>query len=296
MSIEDADVDALLEMAKLDGDSGPARPLDRTALAREVAGLVERRDAVLRARGKWYAGATIGGLVIGASLVATLALGQAPTPGDVAPGVEAPLAAHPTVPAPLEEISAAPEIATARATELEAVDVAALPSVIASVRTSPASAPPAPASLPSRSDVEEVEDLLRTANRLRADKSWAEAARTYERVIERYESSGQAYPAMLAAAALRLERLSDPSGALRLYQRALRTRPTGSLTEEASFGEARSHRALGQSDAERSALQRFVSSHPSSWRADQARARLRELGDGSGRESTPVDHTSTSDR
>ena len=296
MSIEDTDVDALLEMAKLDGDTGPARPLDRTAVAREVAGLFERQDAVLRARRKWYAGASGSGLVSGASLFATRGLRQAPIPGDVARGVEAPLAAHPTAPTPPEVISAAPEIAPAPATELAVIDVAALPSVIASVRTSPSSAPPAPASLPSRSDVEEVEDLLRTANRLRADKSWAEAARTYERVIERYESSGQAYPAMLAAAALRLERLSDPAGALRLYQRALRTRPTGSLAEEARFGEARSHRALGQSDAERAALQQFVSSHSSSWRAGQARARLRELGDRSGRESTPVDHTSTSDR
>ncbi len=295
MSIEDTDVDALLEMAKLDSDSGPAQPLDRAALEREVAGLFERRDAVLRARRKWYAGASVGGLVIGASLVATLGLRQAPT-GDVAPSVEAPVAAHPTAPAPREVISSVPESAPTPPTELEAVNVAALPSVIANVPTNRASAPPAPASLPSRSDIEEVEDLLRTANRLRADKNWAEAARTYERVIERYESSGQAYPAMLAAAALRLERLSDPAGALHLYQRALRTRPTGPLAEEARFGEARSHRALGQSDAERSALQRFVSSHSSSWRADQARARLRELGDDPGREPPPVDHTSTSDR
>jgi tetratricopeptide (TPR) repeat protein len=283
VSIEDTDMDALLAMARLDGDSGPATPLDRAALDREMAGLFARRDALLRTRRRWYVAAA-GGLLVGAGVLATFGLREVQGSGALAQAtVEAPRAASSTA-VSLVVPDAPP--AQVKANELPAIDVTSLPTAAASAptyRTSVASAA-SPSSVvvpspPSSSDVEQAEDLLRTANRLRAEKSWAEATRTYELVIAKYERSGPSYPATLAAAALRLERLSDPAGALRLYQRASSARPTGPLAEEARFGEARAHRALGQTDAERTTLRTFLSSYPSSWRADEARARLRELGE-----------------
>jgi tetratricopeptide (TPR) repeat protein len=277
VSLDDTDIDALLDQAKLDGESGPATPLAPATLDREIAGLLERRDAVLRgARGRrqWYLGAAVGAVAVGVGLLAPVGLRQATR------AVDASDAPPPVLRAPHDVVPATSEVGQTAAREDAAIDVTSLPSAVETGPTFRAIDPSAPAPLPQRNEAESAEDLLRTANLLRAKREWQDAARTYERVIDKYESSGQAYPAMLAAAALRLERLADPAGALRFYQRAIDARPSGALAEEARFGEARSYRALGQTDAERAALLRFLSNHPSSWRAAEARDRYRELGEG----------------
>ncbi len=303
MSIRDADVEALLEDAKLDDEGGPALPLDEAARSREIEALFARRDALLEARslaprkgrlrGPWPV--ALGGLFLGAALLAVVA--RQSTTGQTAAGrgVEGP----PTIAARDPHQERPTPVATP-ASEPRSVDVASLPSLPSPPSLPPVTAPlaeratasssPLPASPRANADEEEAEDLLRTANRLRADKQWSEATRTYEKVLERYGRSGQAYPAMVSAASLRLNRLSDPAGALRLYERALAARPTGALAEEALFGQARAYRDLGRTDDERSALRRFISNHPSSWHADDARQRLRELERGRGHETGAADN------
>ena len=297
MSIRDADVEALLEDAKLDDQGGPALPLDEAARSREIAALFARRDALLEARSLapregpprrvWPV--ALGGLLLGAALLAVFAGQSATSQSGAGRSVEGP----PTLAATAPHQERPTPVATT-AVESRSVDVASLPSLppvpppLAERATGSSS--PLPASPRTNADEEEAEDLLRTANRLRADKQWSEATRTYEKVLERYGRSGQAYPAMVSAASLRLNRLSDPAGALRLYERALAARPTGALAEEALFGQARAYRDLGRTDDERSALRRFISNYPSSWRADDARQRLQELERGRGHQPGAADN------
>jgi hypothetical protein len=121
-------------------------------------------------------------------------------------------------------------------------------------------------------------DLLARANRLRAGRRWREAERSYREVMRAHPGSAQAYSATVAAAALRLEQLVDPRGALRLYEQARRQRPRGHLAQEVLFGVAECHRALGADAAEARALRAFLAAHPRGPMAARARARLDALG------------------
>jgi hypothetical protein len=139
------------------------------------------------------------------------------------------------------------------------------------------SAPPAPKPL--------AEDLLRTANEHRRERRWRDAERTYQKVISGAPGSAAAYSATVAAGSLRLEQLGDPAGALRLFRAALSQRSGGALAEEARWGVAEAHRALGDRAAEAEALRAFVSAHPSSLMASSAQKRLQAL---SGAGSSPA--------
>src|SRR4029077_8040151 len=77
-----------------------------------------------------------------------------------------------------------------------------------------------------------VEDLLQRANRQRGDGHYRDAEHTYLRVLAQNPSGAAAYAARVAAAAWRLERLSDAKGALRLYAEAERASPAGALSPE----------------------------------------------------------------
>lgn len=118
------------------------------------------------------------------------------------------------------------------------------------------------------------EDLLVEGNRLRASRRWAKADEAYTHAFESAPASPAAYVARVASAAMRLEHLHDPRGALARYRAALRQIPNGSLGEEIRLGIADAHRALGERDQERAALREFLRAHPSSPLAEQARARL----------------------
>lgn len=273
MSIEDNDIDALLDGAKLDAEEGPAPRLDRPALEREVGNLFARRDAVLRAqRRRWLVSAAVGGVLASVTILTAVGSRESKSAATITEPVTT--AAPPNATEVIRAPVAVPEPAPQGTEQARAIDVGSLPTANPStVRR----ALPAPSSVAS--DVEQAEDLLRKANGLRAEKNWLEATQTYERVVDKYSTSGQAYPAMVAAAGLRLDRLNDAAVALRLYRRALDARPAGALAEEARFGEARALRALGKDDDERTSLQKFLSSYPSSWRAEEARTRLRALGE-----------------
>jgi len=118
------------------------------------------------------------------------------------------------------------------------------------------------------------EDWLVEGNRLRGERRWAKADEAYAQALRSAPHSQTAYVARVASAAVRLEHLNDPAGALALYRAALREAPSGPLREEVLFGIADAQRALGNGTAEREALERFLREHPSSPLAAQARSRL----------------------
>jgi tetratricopeptide (TPR) repeat protein len=124
------------------------------------------------------------------------------------------------------------------------------------------------------------EDLLQKANHLRADGQFREAAQTYALVYERFPKSSSAYVARVAAAAIQLEHLSNPTLARRLFEQGLREQPAGALDLEARQGLSTALRDLEDRPAEIRTLQALVNAHPDSPAARRAQVRLREI-DGS---------------
>jgi hypothetical protein len=78
----------------------------------------------------------------------------------------------------------------------------------------------------------------------------------------------------VAAAQLRLEQLSDPAGAKRLFRDA--DRP-GALREEAIWGIGAACRAVGDAECEKDALRDYTRRFPDGAMASVATARLVEL-------------------
>jgi outer membrane protein assembly factor BamD (BamD/ComL family) len=98
----------------------------------------------------------------------------------------------------------------------------------------------------------------------------------YLEVAERYPGTRQAEAAQVAAAALRLEHLSDAEGAAEQYRAAAADQ--AELGEEAAYGLAEAHRAANRADLERRQLQHFLRQYPTSPWAARAQRRLHELG------------------
>lgn len=132
-----------------------------------------------------------------------------------------------------------------------------------------------PAPAPRRAET--PQDLLRLANARRKAERYADADELYQRVVRKHAGTDEAYVAMVASAQLRLDQLGKPASALRLYRRALRIRPSGALAEEARYGVAEAHRALGDEDAEADALAEFLERHPSSPLRERAKARYESI-------------------
>ena len=123
----------------------------------------------------------------------------------------------------------------------------------------------------------EVADLLHQANERRRQQRFPEALRLYQQILDTHPRSDEAYVAQVAAASLLVDRLHDPQAALRLFRRALRERPTGSLSEEARLGLCDVQRALHAVPAERLALQEFLAQHGDSPARPRVQARLNQL-------------------
>ncbi|MCA9613956.1 MAG: hypothetical protein H6721_25975 [Sandaracinus sp.] len=134
---------------------------------------------------------------------------------------------------------------------------------------------PATVEEPTVMVAETAEDLLRRANGLRGGRQWREAERTYLEVTSAHPSTHAAYVARVAAAALRLEHLDDPGGAVRLYRSAISH--GGNLDAEARAGLARAYGRLGRASDEADAWRGLLQRHPSSPFAGRARSRLSEL-------------------
>lgn len=132
---------------------------------------------------------------------------------------------------------------------------------------------PAPADTPPATP----EDLMKQANEQRRARRWQAADALYQRVMDEHPGTSAAYVAAVAAASIRLDHLGNPRGALALYRRALRRGPDRALAEEARWGVAEAHRALGNTERERRALEELVRAHPGSPLVPRAEARLRAL-------------------
>jgi hypothetical protein len=157
------------------------------------------------------------------------------------------------------------------------IEAAPPPAVVDPVEEVVEETAPAVRHTPARPPREVARDLLAEANRLRGQRSFREADRTYGLVVRAEPSSREAYVARIASASLKLEHLGDPSGAVRLYQQALRAGSNGALAAEAQYGLARGYRRLGQTEAERRTLAIVVARYPSSPYASAAQRRLAEL-------------------
>lgn len=259
----------------LDGHSGPApRQSAEQASAMLSAALLEfdrlhgaqgAQNAQAPAKGLWAAPKT---WAVAAGALLALAGGAAaarfyfpsdkPAAAPSAPTrsapalVEAPAAPAPTQGLPAEEPEApvAPQTSTPRAEH----------SSRAAVRGAP-------------------EDLLQKANHQRALGQFSDAAQTYALVYERFPRSVSAYVARVAAGAIELEHLSNPTLARKLFEQALREQPRGALDLEARQGLSVALRDLEDRTGERDALKSLVTHHPDSPAARRAQVRLREIGE-----------------
>lgn len=120
-------------------------------------------------------------------------------------------------------------------------------------------------------------DMLARANEFRRARHWKQADKLYQAVVNRFPRSDAAIVAQIASAALHLQHLHDPDGALKYYRQALAARPTGPLAEEARWGIAETQRALGDTRAEAAALGDFLAHHPQSAMAPLAKHRSAEV-------------------
>jgi tetratricopeptide (TPR) repeat protein len=264
----------LESLLRADGD-GPAPRLDAASAQRLVAQAIDGAAAprVAPLRIKRYAWLLAAALVITGSAAAMYSALQARSDaahaGRPALARKTPAAAAskpPTAPAP-------PPATVQNAVPAEIAGAAAPP------------APAAPAAPQARAQQQAavehgaagVQDLLRRANALRGEGRYRNAERTYLRVVAQSPNGAPAYSARVAAAALRIERLDDPRGALRLYREALRAEPHGALAPEIHEGMAQAFRKLGQPARERDALSALLREQASGPSAERARARLQEL-------------------
>jgi len=135
----------------------------------------------------------------------------------------------------------------------------------------PAEEPAAAAAPPSPGE------LIRVARERRLGGDWAGAAEAYSQVLALHPSRPEAVTVLLPLAEIELEHLGKPSLALGHFTEYTRLRPNGALAQEAAFGRCTALRAMGQSQNEIRALEKFLERFPGSVNAKNAKARLEEL-------------------
>lgn len=241
-------IDPHIGLPRLDDSDGPALPLSSEASQRLVMATLRAHEAKRRAAARWPWQVAAGlALLLGASAVSAAFLIRRdeakPVPNQ-----------HPVV----QATPARPEAPIIQAPPSE---------------TSPTESPTTPAATAAPRRASSTLDLLARANHLRSQGHWRAAAKIYVQASRGAPSSSEAYAAMVAAGVLYREKLHDPRGAVSLFQKAIRTRPDGSLSEEARWGLALSYRQLHMRQAEDKALRSFLQHHPSSVLAAQATAR-----------------------
>lgn len=103
------------------------------------------------------------------------------------------------------------------------------------------------------------EPMLERANERRAKGEWLAATELYEQIAREYPSSREAYQSMVAAGLLRIQRLGDAEGAVRLLSAAIALRPADASSRDARWGRIEALRALDDRAEEKRSLLEFVS-------------------------------------
>jgi TolA-binding protein len=147
------------------------------------------------------------------------------------------------------------------------------PEAAASTVAGPGDRPAAP----HAAQVPPPEELLATARDLRAGRDFAGAIAAYERLVAAYPETPVARAAIVTLGQLQLDQGGNPGRALELFRRYLAATAQGPLAQEAAWGVARAQRALGETAAERAALEAFLRDFGASGKAHSAAERLAEL-------------------
>lgn len=135
------------------------------------------------------------------------------------------------------------------------------------VERRPATKPPADAP-PSAAE------LARLAQQNRMARNYAETARLYRELLDRYPDSPETTNVGVRLGDLLRER-GDHAGALEAYDRYLER--GGQLAPDARSGRIKALRALGRASDEAAAIREFVREHADDFRVDELRTRLAEL-------------------
>lgn len=120
-------------------------------------------------------------------------------------------------------------------------------------------------------------ELLAEARDRRASGDFSGAIAAYERLIVGHPDAPVSRAALVSLGQLYLDQGGNPGRGLELFGRYLASARSGALAQEASFGVAAAHRALGDTAAERAALEAFLRDFGGSNQAPRAAARLAEL-------------------
>jgi tetratricopeptide (TPR) repeat protein len=131
---------------------------------------------------------------------------------------------------------------------------------------------------PSPEKTSPARKLLLEAQRLRAQKSYAQACRAYRRLIRKYPASPEARAGQVSLGLILLGPSKKPAEALRWLNRYLAVRRTGLLAQEALYGKIRALRALGKTQREIKASRKFLAGFPNALQAGHVKRRLRQLG------------------
>jgi hypothetical protein len=122
-----------------------------------------------------------------------------------------------------------------------------------------------------------LESLIMAATTCRARRDWACAVKNYETLIRQYPNRPDASTAMVPAAQILLDNLGRPAQALRYFKRYQALRPTGSLGQEALWGECNAQRKLGRASQEVDCLKRYLRRYPGATFSSTAHSRLAEI-------------------
>jgi TolA-binding protein len=121
------------------------------------------------------------------------------------------------------------------------------------------------------------EELLATARDLRAARDFTGSIAAYERLVAAYPETPVARTALVSLGQIYLDQGGNPGRALEVFRRYLAASQKGPLAQEAAYGVARSCRAIGDTAAERIALEAFLRDFGTSPKAPSAAERLAEL-------------------
>lgn len=253
-----------LEAAPIFEARSVARSGDDALVARLVAGAANP-VALTPARPRWLSFGRVLVLVSVGSGVAALALRD---DGETAPREVS------TAPAKIQADVVEPVDPPTATTEVE--PLAPAPAPVPTVAPPLATAAPTDHASAKKSGPS-ARELLAAANKARTAGEVARAIGYYQRLRRDHRGSPEELTSRVAWGRLELDRRNAPAAALKLFDSYLRSRPKGSLVEEALVGKAKALAALGRARHEATAWRTLVERFPNSMSVHRAKRRLAQL-------------------